>query len=575
MSLRLLLEDYLALMREEGELDVFLPTLLSAMGHEIIYRAQKGTRQYGADIVSVGKDDDNERKLYVWLVKCGDITRSNWSTNEQSVRQSIEDVGDIYLLSHVAPQHKNLPKKLVILTNGDIKASLTHTLSAYLTQWTERHQTEAATVNGSILAGWTEQYLLDENVLPLENRTLFRRMLATVESTEVCVSTGQELIDNIVKSGLQIEKSAARLRKNQLNALRAIRTTLSVLLVWARNAKNLQAAYKLAMYAVLAVWSAFHAEMAKKQNKEISTEYSHVLFQLLQIAEAYHAKVERYYLVQNAFALALPDNLLVTERVFEEIGRLGFLACIWALYGAIDEASSEFAVHLAHINASRIIAILRSHTCSQSPSHDHHAIDIHVALLALMMTKRDLDAHDWLAKLVGRLRDVALFNRRYWPMTADFQEMLAIRHGNSPVADEFLNTSTLLPILAIWAAALKREDVYSVIKDDILPAVPQASLNVWNSDAGYDDSLANPVKLHEHGVAEAFKSLPESSKKFLTQMLEPLPTIEPMEKSSWYSARCPYIPMLASVCWRLQLPREMVAKQVKALADASPLKPSS
>ena len=56
-AIRLMLEDYLGLMKEEGELDVFLPLLLGAMGHEIIYRPQKGVRQYGVDLTSVGPDD--------------------------------------------------------------------------------------------------------------------------------------------------------------------------------------------------------------------------------------------------------------------------------------------------------------------------------------------------------------------------------------------------------------------------------------------------------------------------------------------------------------------------------------
>ena len=148
-SLRLLLEDFLSLMREEGELDVYLPLLLSAMGHEIVYRAQKGTRQYGVDISSVGKDEDGKRELFLWLVKCGDIGRREWSSGEQSIRPSIDDAGDTYLATHVARQHARLPKKLVVLTNGDFNATINLTIAQFLATWTARHGVEAATVNGS------------------------------------------------------------------------------------------------------------------------------------------------------------------------------------------------------------------------------------------------------------------------------------------------------------------------------------------------------------------------------------------------------------------------------------------
>lgn len=136
-SLRLLLEDFLGLMREEGELDVFLPLLLSAMGHELVYRAQKGPRQYGVDISSVGKDEDGKKKLFLWLVKRGNIGRRDWDSGEQSIRQSMEDVGDTYLTSHIAPQHSKLPRKLVVLTNGDFNAALNLTMSSYLKAWSK------------------------------------------------------------------------------------------------------------------------------------------------------------------------------------------------------------------------------------------------------------------------------------------------------------------------------------------------------------------------------------------------------------------------------------------------------
>ncbi len=147
-SLRLLLEDFLGLMREEGELDVFLPLLMSAMGHEVVYRPQKGPRQYGVDIASVGPDSDGQTKLFLWLVKCGDIGRSDWDTGPQSVRQSINDVGDIYLRSHIAPEHKTLKRKLLIVTNGDFSANLNETIAAFLEDWSRRKKVATEQVNG-------------------------------------------------------------------------------------------------------------------------------------------------------------------------------------------------------------------------------------------------------------------------------------------------------------------------------------------------------------------------------------------------------------------------------------------
>ncbi|RWA52602.1 hypothetical protein AU476_16905 [Cupriavidus sp. UYMSc13B] len=202
-SLRLLLEDFLGLMKEEGELDAFLPLLMSAMGHQMVYRPQKGTRQYGVDIVSVGKDVDGVEKLFLWVVKRGDIGRTDWNTGPQAIRQSIDDVEDVYLKSHVAPEHKPLRKKLLIVTNGDFNASLNETLALYLTTWSRKTRVQTEQVNGSKLAAWTERWLLDEYVLPSANRALLRRMLANANTPDLCVQVGQALIDSMLDIALE------------------------------------------------------------------------------------------------------------------------------------------------------------------------------------------------------------------------------------------------------------------------------------------------------------------------------------------------------------------------------------
>ena len=354
-SLRLLLEDFLSLMREEGELDVYLPLLLSAMGHEIVYRAQKGTRQYGVDISSVGKDEDGKKKLFLWLVKCGDIGRRDWNSGDQSIRPSIDDVGDTYLASHVAPQHAKLTKKLVVLTNGDFNAAINLTIAQYLTMWTVRLGVEAATVNGSTLAAWTERYLLDEHVLPEKNRALLRRMLANVGTPELSIAVGQALIQDLVSAAKNPARSASAKRKQQLGALRGIRTALSVLQIWAQNERNLLAPYRLAEFAVLCVWAGMHGEVLAG-NRDVAHEFAELLFQMAAIAETYHERVQPYYVTQDAFAHVLPDSLIVTDTVFSELGRLGLQGCIWACHAV--QGAGLMAEGLASVYVNRVLALL-------------------------------------------------------------------------------------------------------------------------------------------------------------------------------------------------------------------------
>jgi hypothetical protein len=554
VSLRLLLEDFLGLMREEGELDIYLPLLLSAMGHEIVWRAQKGTRQYG--------DDDKNKKLFLWCVKCGDIDRHDWDSGKQSVRQSINDVGDVYLMSHIAPQHVKLAKKLVVVTNGDFKPTLVQTISSFLKAWANQHGVEASIVNGSTLAAWTERHLLDENVLPPENKILFRRMLANVSSPELSIGVGRTLIDSLVVAAKLPAKSAPARRKGLLRSLRGIQTALRVLQAWASNEGNLLAPYRLAEFAVLRVWAGLHEEMSRGDSN-VSKEFGALLVLLTEIAEAFHEKVQPYYVTQDGFASALPESLLVTDAAFQEVGRLGLQGCIWSFFAI--ETGDQVAEGRARLFGTRLLTLLKSHKCTESPAYDHHGVAIHIGLLCLLLCNHRDDAVAWLGNVSTRLAHAAN-SPRHWPLSGPFDEILLVRHGMDEVSQDMMATSSLVPILLIWSAALGMDDLYKFIREKIPPAVPKTTMNFWSADVGFDAVIANAQALQEHGVGEAVLHFPVNAIEFLTNMSAPLPGVQAIEDAVWYRLRCAYVPLLAALHWNLQIPREMLVKQTMAVA---------
>src|SRR5262245_33440781 len=120
--MKLILREYLSMLKESAELDVLLPDLLLAMGIQPLSRPARGSRQFGVDLPAFGVDpEDGQRKLFLILVKQGDITRSTWDTGIQAVRPSLNEVLDSYLRTRVRPQHQTLPKKLILATGGEMR----------------------------------------------------------------------------------------------------------------------------------------------------------------------------------------------------------------------------------------------------------------------------------------------------------------------------------------------------------------------------------------------------------------------------------------------------------------------
>lgn len=560
-SLRLLLTDYLSLMREEGELDVFLPLLMAGMGHDVVFRAQKGPRQYGVDVSSVGVDADGKKKLFLWLIKCGEIGRSDWNVGPQSIRSSMDDIGDVYLRSHIAPEHKKLPKKVLVVTNGDFQASLTESIAGFLSSWTARYCADVEFVNGSMLARWTETHLLNEYVLPQAERGLLRRMLANVLTPELAIQAGRELIEQLLERAVAPQKSERATVKARLTGLRGISTSILVLQLWSKNEGNLLASYRLAEYALLAVWAKFHTELSRP-NKVLASEFSRVMTLLAGSAELYHRKLDNHYRVTDAFAHSFMDSALVSRAVFEEIGRIGLQGYLWARGAVVNHsANSHFA---AEVYAARLESLLNTHSCSELPQFDFQSSHIHIALVFLMSINRGDIAREWVIRMCKRL-DYAFATGHYFPMRASFDDILQMRFGFMEKSPEHVSATTLIPILMVWVAALDLGGGYEFLRGEMMKISAKTTPNFWSSDVGFDDVVADGYALHGHGIGEVVSEPAENQSDFLEVMKKPLPDAAGIDSSSWYKSGVPMVPLLAALHWQSQIPRELIVRQALEL----------
>lgn len=94
--MKLLLKDYLASLRERGELEAVVPDLLCELGFHVYSRPSVGTRQYGVDMAAVGTYDDGVKKVFLFSMKAGNLTRTDWNSTLQSLRPSLDEIKDHY-----------------------------------------------------------------------------------------------------------------------------------------------------------------------------------------------------------------------------------------------------------------------------------------------------------------------------------------------------------------------------------------------------------------------------------------------------------------------------------------------
>jgi len=180
---RLVLLEYLRMLRESGEFDALLPDLLLAMNIVPVSKTQVGVRQAGVDLAAVGDDENGVRALWLFVLKRGDLGRRDWDSTPQSVRQSLEEIKDVYLRNHVAPEHTGLPAKIVIATTGDFKQEIEQQRMGYAGA-NKQPGRNYEFWNGDHVAALMEKHLLNEYALPPNARSDLRRALALVGEPE-------------------------------------------------------------------------------------------------------------------------------------------------------------------------------------------------------------------------------------------------------------------------------------------------------------------------------------------------------------------------------------------------------
>lgn len=112
----LILEDYLVSLKEKDELDILFSDLIKLDDFKVKSVPKTGERQFGVDLLA-----EYNNELYMYVIKQGDLTRHTWDSNQNSVRQSIHEILDVYLKVMLPSKYKNTKKNIIFVTNGLIR----------------------------------------------------------------------------------------------------------------------------------------------------------------------------------------------------------------------------------------------------------------------------------------------------------------------------------------------------------------------------------------------------------------------------------------------------------------------
>jgi len=496
--MKVLIRDYLASLKEREELDAILPDLLSELGFNVYSRPQRGTLQQGVDIAAIG-DEDGERKVFLFSVKQGDLTRQDWDGTPQSLRSSLNEIRDVYIRNRIPTRYKALKIVICLAFGGDVHEQVRESLTGYIAENT----TEQITFdewNGDKIAGLILKGILREEILPNSMRSSFQKAVAMVDEPDVAYQHFTQLAIELRRAG---EASV----KARLRSARQLNICLWILFIWARNINNLEAAYRTSELTLLSVWDLSRPIINKKNHDARALNL--VLFQVIELnltisSEFLESKVMPYTQVRHGISMAInsQSSLDVNLALFEVLGRISLLG-LWIhwLGERIDpQFKNTSRVRVAQLTQEGLV-LIRNNPSLLLPISDYEGTDI--ALFLQLWLVSGIEATGiikWLQELANRLIFSIHTRGRYPSCSSEYRELAEHPYDRS---DEYFKEatagSTLIPLITAWLHALGQKDSVEALSNLVREELEHCTLQLWTPDASSEVELY--VGNNSHGRA--------------------------------------------------------------------------
>jgi hypothetical protein len=588
--MRILIREYLNMLKERDELDSLVPDLLLSMDIEVIRKPQRGVPEHGVDVAGVGPDpdpnEDGQRTLFLFTIKDGDIDRQKWdaSGDLQGVRRSLNDIRDGYLPHRVSQEHADLPVKIVLCCGGEMKRNVEDRWSGYVDRNTEDGELEYEFWGGGRLSVLIEEHMLDENLFPGPARKQIRKTISLVDENEhpphhFYDLSREQLFDRNLPTG----NSSADIQKRR-EALNLLHLSLNIVFHWSREADNLRPALLSSERAVLTVWDWMRSEDLFESN-ETFQEFSRIFATHFSVLKQLILKVAPHCQVQHGLFQQGFDRTEYPIRTFELIGILGATCAIQSFFAdALPdekvEVTKEFFEEGAavrggsdlekgeEVSAARLAEqetyalgeilsqLIRNNPSALTPCYDEHVIDISIGLLGLLEAGRQDVAEWWVHELARRIPFAYGVLGCHFPISTDsYEDHVAMRVGTSaPPKEELMQMSTLLPILAHWHAVLDMPKSYQVFAEEVKKTFSETHLQIWYPDESTEDHLYRENAGRSSGATLSPIDLPSSLERLKAQIQRLADERLEYEDLSCFEQGWPILSLIASRHFRTPVP---------------------
>lgn len=498
-------------MKEDKELDQLIQDILREYNYEIVFSPKKGERQYGVDIYSVGKDEeDNTKKVVLVTVKMGNLDRNNWQGSNQALRPSLEEIIDVFVRNNILPEHRDLPIKIIVALNGNIDPAIQQNWVAFVEN-NSRFEFEIWHLEK--IVNLVLDKLINENIFSAEDKVLMRKIIVFLFNPDYDFKDLHILLENVF-SNINTDGSGKR---NNIKQLRKVNLLFSIIVSYCEKENDLRLAMIASEIVYLRIWKFVH------ENESIITkEYFEVVLKglnkRLENSFKYLKAILPVCKVKDGLSRKSMDSVNYCLIAYEVMGFIALagleLLHMSGIYKTMDvEIARAFEVNALEC-AYGVIELLNNNRIVFYPRIDDQIIELNLVFLLLYEFDKKEDISAILAELCENL-DIAKSACDIAPLYKRNLDKIFELDSNSKIRKDYnYNSSSLIATLVEWVVVIDDENLYNRYRELVESAFKDIELTLWFPNNETETVLYSKCALPETGYCLSNIKLSESFSDF-------------------------------------------------------------
>ena len=450
--MRLVIKDYLLQLKEKDELDLLLCDLLFQMGYITDNKPKTGNRQYGVDIRAY-----NDNKILLTVVKQGNLNRKNWDSDQNAVRQSLNDIQDTYI-EFIKGKDRKKELHIIVASNGVIDEPVRPSWEGYVshnTTWSGM-KVQIEFWNIDKLVDDVQKYLFDEHIFGAEMQSFLRKALYFIDESDYRNEYFECIIDDYLLRLKSIDTPKERRKK-----LSGLYLACQMIAQYAAEAGIYKIGIMVSEYLIVKYWKYMLED--NKLGKLSDVEWLHKFLSMYEKWNQKYYEAVRYCCEGEdriPFYNTIEQRLLVYEV-------LGYLISYAYYLSFRREYDSVAAGRCYEVHAS-IINLINNHAQFAYAPYDRHIGIVSMLYRLLDCLERTEDICGLMRHQCTCLAHYYLMYHKY-PTAADsIEDAIAIDMG--ALAEDY-QTSAFWGTMLEWIVLMDQSELYqflqSFLKDDL------------------------------------------------------------------------------------------------------------